>query len=425
MKDSLDHPTRSSTELHGRWLLIARAGWAVVTVTILILYFVAMPGTYAAQFTPDMLQDLHRLNFSPTLYGLLYQGESAIQMFVYLSVGLLIFWRRSSDRMALFCAFTLVTFSAATAGNMYDFSSGAIAPALASNVILRVLFLVLFAVGNASPVLFFYLFPSGRFVPRWTRWSALFVAAFWLGVIFFPDLPVGPATYLIPFFQLTAVVSQVIRYRRFSTPIERQQTKWAVFGFVLTMAIIVAMIAAGPLVPPALAASPALSNLGSTSIFTLAFLFIPIFMAIAISRSRLWAIDAIINKTLVYAALTATLALFYFGSVLALQQVFRSLTGDVSPIAIVISTLTIAALFAPLRKRMQYFIDRRFYRQKYSASLTLENFSAAARNEVELGKLTDQLLKVAGEAIQPQSISLWLQPSAGNKPQGRERIRKA
>jgi len=137
-------------------------------------------------------------------------------------------------------------------------------------------------------------------------------------------------------------------------------------------------------------------------------------------RSRLWDIDAIINKTLVYTALTATLALLYFGSVLALQQAFRSLTGDVSPIAIVISTLTIAALFAPLRKRIQDFIDRRFYRQKYSAALTLENFSAAARDEVELGKLTDELLAVAGQAMQPRSIFLWLKPARVNKPQGQE-----
>jgi hypothetical protein len=172
------------------------------------------------------------------------------------------------------------------------------------------------------------------------------------------------------------------------------------------------------------AASPVLSNLGSTTLFTLALLMIPVFIAIAVLRSRLWDIDTIINKALVYTALTVTLALLYFGSVLTLQQLFRFVTRNTSPIAIVISTLSIAALFAPLRKRLQGFIDRRFYRSKYNADRTMESFSAAARNEVELNKLTNQLLQVAQEAMQPQSIFFWLNPSADGKRQGTDNNRK-
>jgi hypothetical protein len=130
---------------------------------------------------------------------------------------------------------------------------------------------------------------------------------------------------------------------------------------------------------------------------------------------RLWDIDIIIRRTLIYSVLTVILALFYFACILALQQAFRSLTGNTSSIAIVISTLAIAALFSPLRKRLQNFIDRRFYRRKYDAARTLETFSAAARDEVELGKLTDQLLSAAGEAMQPVSIFLWVKPTRLNK----------
>jgi hypothetical protein len=398
----------SNTKLSGHWLLAARIAWVIVTMTIVVLFFMAMPEAYATQFTPGVMQDLQRLNFSPILYGVINQGESILQMLIYLAVGLLIFWRRSSDRMALFCAFTLVTFSAATAGNMYDFSNGAIAPVLASNTILRIVFLLLFTFGEASLVIFFYLFPSGRFVPRWTRWAALLVAAFWLAVVFNPNLPAGPATYLIPFFLLSAGAAQVIRYRRFSTPVEREQTKWVVFGFALTIVILLAYILIGPLVPPTYSDSPVLENLVSNSIFTLSLSLIPIFIGLAILRGRLWEIDTIINKTLVYTTLTATLGLCYFFSVLLLQQAFRSLAGSASPIAIVISTLAIAALFAPLRKRLQNFIDRRFYRHKYDAARTLETFSAAARDEVELAQLTRRLVYVVEQTVHPDGVWMWL-----------------
>ena len=146
-------------------------------------------------------------------------------------------------------------------------------------------------------------------------------------------------------------------------------------------------------------------------------LFIPISIAIAILRSRLYDIDTIINKALVYGLLTAVLALLYFGLIFTLQFLFQRMFHQNNAFAIVISTLAIAALFQPLRHRLQKIIDRRFYRRKYDAARTLAAFSATLRSEVDLNQLSEQLVAVVQETMQPVHVSLWLRPHAypGNR----------
>ena len=138
---------------------------------------------------------------------------------------------------------------------------------------------------------------------------------------------------------------------------------------------------------------------------------VPVAMSIAILRYRLYQIDSLINRTLVYGCLTGVLALVYFCAIVVLQRVLVVLTGQESTLAVVASTLLIAALFSPLRRTIQFFIiDRRFYRSKYDARKTLEAFSAQLRNETDLDALSDELVSVVRETIQPEHASLWLRP---------------
>jgi hypothetical protein len=207
-----------------------------------------------------------------------------------------------------------------------------------------------------------------------------------------------------------SMVAQIWRYRNYATSLQKQQTKW--FVAVLVFIVIVILLPSIILYTPATGTvSPKTSLLFDifVSIGNLAFIFLPIAIAIAILRYRLWDIDIIIRRTLQYTILTGLLAMIYFGGVVLLQGILSPLTGEAeSPIVTVITTLGIAALFTPLRRRVQAFIDRRFFRKKYDAEQTLANFALIARDEVDMDKLTTALLGVVEETMQPERASLWL-----------------
>ena len=205
---------------------------------------------------------------------------------------------------------------------------------------------------------------------------------------------------------VAAVVSLFVRFNR-ARGEERQQIKWFAYAAALTVLWIFVIE-----VPPD----------GNRTFETVTALLsvivvpsIPVGTGIAILRYRLYDIDLLINRTLVYAALTGMLVSVYVGGVVLFQALFRALTGGESTLAVVASTLAIAALFSPLRHRTQDFIDRRFYRRKYDAARTLEAFSARLRDETELGMLQADLVGVVGETMQPEHASLWLRPVAGEK----------
>jgi hypothetical protein len=191
----------------------------------------------------------------------------------------------------------------------------------------------------------------------------------------------------------------------FQYPVQRQQTKWVIFG--LTCAILLFLLA----VFPTTNALGPLFSLASSSLSSFALLLIPLSITIAILRSRLWDIDTLINRTLVYGLLTASLLAVYLVLVFAGQSLLSSLLGHNNGLVLVGSTLIVAALFQPLRHRIQAIIDRRFYRSKYNAAKTLETFSATLRNEVDLNQLREHLVAVVQETMQPAHISLWLRPS--------------
>ncbi|HLY31894.1 MAG TPA: GAF domain-containing sensor histidine kinase [Ktedonobacterales bacterium] len=351
-----------SPHLEGQRLL-ARVGWVVVTLTVIGLNLIALPSTYGASFslTPSTLRDLHRLGLSPTLFSVLQIMEDAPLQLVYLGLGLLLFWRRSEERVALLCAYAFVTFGGMLP--LFDFNNGTLAPSLAANAVLRLLALALLASGEVSLVVFFYVFPSGRFAPRWTRWGALGASLYWLVFLFNPKIDSqdgGLIPFLVPLFWMSDAVAQVYRYWRVSTPRERQQTKWVVFGFVLGMAFLAVTL---PLtiiaVPPSIQTNPLYGSLNP--IFQIALLLIPIFTTIAILRSHLWDIDLIINRTLVYSALTLSVVGLYVLSVGYLGVLFRT---NGNPLISLIATGLVAVLFQPLRNWLQRAVNRLMYGQR-------------------------------------------------------------
>ncbi len=192
-----------------------------------------------------------------------------------------------------------------------------------------------------------------------------------------------------------SLAALVVRFVR-SSGTERTQTKWLVYTAVVILLpmLLLSLIKSLPSIVSLLFASaPAILSLA---------------IGIAILRHRLWDIDIIIRRTLIYSVLTGILAAVYFGSVVLMQQLFRSLTGQTSDLAIVISTLTIAALFTPLRRRIQNTIDRRFYRRKYDAEQTLARFNQTLRDEVDIDTLKAQLVSVVNDTMQPTKIALWM-----------------
>jgi len=206
-----------------------------------------------------------------------------------------------------------------------------------------------------------------------------------------------------------AISAQVYRYFRVSTLTERQQTKWVLLGLMGSIALVLSWLTLSAIYP---ADQPSAGRVYALLIAAPLILFfsllLPITLALSIFRYRLWDIDIVIQRTLVYGLLTGLLLLIYFGSVILLQAIFAAVSGQRSAVAIVISTLLIAALFAPLRRRVQGFIDRRFYRRKYDAAQTLAQFGHFVRDETDLEALTAELTHVVKDTMQPEQATIWL-----------------
>ena len=267
------------------------------------------------------------------------------------------------------------------------------------------------------------LFPVGRLPSRRWRWFAWFSllltligtisqalapgSVYYLRAIHNPlgveGLPnVGELIQTVVFTLIFVSAGSLFARRLRSSGVERQQLKWftysstlAIGGVILTYTISDAIGALW------------LEWVGYV-VLVVGFIGIPISMGIAVLRYRLYDIDILINRTIVYGSLSATLVALYFGGIVLLQAIFVALTGERSTLAVVASTLLIAALFNPLRRRVQGFVDRRFYRRKYDAAMTLEAFSAKLRDETDLDALSDDLVGVVRETMQPAHASLWL-----------------
>jgi len=379
--------------LQGRWLAFLRLTWIILSVLALILFFVSLPVYFASQ------QKLYAVGYAVFILAL-----GIFVALVWFIVAVMIFWRKSNDWLALLVSLMLVLQGANTTVNSLQ-----IIPSVwqvPSSVLALVAFDLLFLV--------FCLFPNGRFVPRWLPWiGVLFLG--WEVLLILNIFPQNNTllTVLVQYsFLGSFVVAQLYRYHAVSSRTERQQTKWIVFGVTMTYLIELGFDLCFGLFPSFFSTS-SLAKVILIPIGNVVPILIPLSFGFAILRSRLWEIDIIIHRTLVYGTLTVLLAIVYFSGVIGLQSLVLRLTGQVldSPLVIVGSTLLIAALFQPLRHRIQNTIDRRFYRRKYDAVRTLEAFSADLRNEIDLNTLTKRLKAVVEETMQPTHISLWLRNS--------------
>ncbi len=410
----------SYTRLQGRWLLLARGLWITLVVLTLAVFFASLP-VYLAQLqtpcagiacvnepllTPEQAGVLKGMGLSLGDYAAYMVAFTLASVVVCLGVSTVIVWRRSDDRMALLVALMLVTLGPISATSTV----------LASSSPWRVPNACLYFLTLALLVLVFLLFPTGQFVPRWTRWTLVVFLAVLVPFTFFPMAPFSLNTQALSLYYLTSLgeaailaVVQLYRYRRVSSPMQRQQTKWVAYSIAVLCIVIV--VGYGLLIFPALAEPSSLYPLALYGVGAFLLLFIPLSFGFAMLRYRLWDIDVLINRTLVYGALTVILTGVYVGLVIGLQALLRGIISQDNSVAIVLSTLVIAALFQPLRQRIQRIIDRRFYRSKYDAAKTLAAFSATLRNEVDLEQLRAQLLAVVQETMQPTQVSLWLRPT--------------
>jgi hypothetical protein len=407
----------SSTTLRPPWVHLARAGWILFTIACVTLFVAGTVNTAQAplpscsapdancpattQITREDAEIAAAMGLS-SFMPFMMAGSIAARLSLAL-VGVVLFWRKSDDWVAL-------AISAALMSVLLEGVQG-LDPSL------HLVQAIIFGIGTALFIPIPFIFPTGRIEPRWMRLPVVgLTLAYTVLVTFF--LEQVEYASLVAFFTLLWIVLSAYalpyRYFKVASPAERQQIKWVFLGLIATFftsSYYVTVTSLYPFHQPAEARIIAMIinvplYAGGYGFFAFSFLF-------AITRYRLWDIDVLIRRTLQYSVLTGLLAVAYFGGVVILQGMLRPLTGSAeSPLVTVITTLGIAALFNPLRNRVQAFIDRRFYRKKYNAEQALAQFAVTARDEVDMDKLAAALVGVVEETMQPESISLLI---AGKK----------
>ena len=402
------------------WLSLVRLVWTAMALYYLLPGLLGLPGYYRQLVALDPggnNQGWTQANLSfavghtgltPQLTAWIILVPTLIKFLVFLSLGLIIFWRKSKEWQGLLVSFVLVGLCGTFFGDRTKFLA-ALPP-------------FWMVVGQEAGVLgwltfylFLILFPDFRFRPPWMRWVALSVGV-WFILNEGTSLILGKTpdwiTWLgFPILGLT-IIGQVLRYRRLPSPVERQQIRWFLFAITIFIIYLTLQYFFVRVFPAS--SQPDLIELVSYLVgiylANIAFLLIPIAIGIAVFRYRLWDIDLIIRRTLQYGLLTVLLGLVYFGMIVLLGQVFRALTGQDSPLVVVLSTLAIAALFTPLRRRIQTTIDRRFFRSQYNADHALAHFSQTLRDRIDLPSIESDLVGVVTETIQPVQATLWIRP---------------
>lgn len=442
----LPEANRGDIPLRGPRLRLLQTLWLVLVLIAVATLIVDLPGYYHSLFTlcagpitscsdPDQLNTqtlltLQQAGFSLNAYAFYVILLDTLTTLSFLLLGALIIWRRATTWMGLFVSFLLI--NTGSLGPSFSHTSSVPSNSSPLLIFLNTVSILPFILYYPCLSFFFSTFPDGRFVPRWS-WALIGLwivnTFFWVVGGFAPDSPLEIANWppLLEAGWLSLVFGgsacvQLYRFLRVASPIQRQQIKWLLYGFVPVIVLPLCLTLYMTFVPALNKPGAFLANTPNSfllivtlPLYRFYYLPIPFCIGIALLRYRLWDIDRIINRTLVYTLLTGILALFYLGLILGLQFLFDRIAGPAtanSPLILVGSTLIIAALFQPLRQRIQSIIDRRFYRSKYDARRTIASFSATLRGEVELAQLSAQLVAVVEETMQPAYVSLWL-----NKPQ--------
>jgi signal transduction histidine kinase len=397
--------------------MLARAAWVVIAVAALALWVVTLPPGYAQfltvctqavcrnqQATPELVRALHSAGLSLQFYALYLMTLAAVVVLIFCALGAIIAWRRSRDWMALLVSLTLVIIGTAT---FTDYQKQAAAYPLTQVPGDLLQFLL-----NTLPFLVGYLFPNGRFVPRWTRWLALLVLLFVGGSTIFPtslfnsDTWPGPLGLVAQIVVLgTILFAQIYRYLRVSTPVQRQQTKWVVFGITALIIYFIALTIFGTL-DPALTQANSLGVLFAEASFFLAVIIVPLTIALSILRYRLWDIDLLINRTLVYGLLTVLVIGMYVLVVGYLGAAFRT---NGSLVISLIATGLVAVLFQPLRGLLQRSINRLLYGLRDEPYVVLARLGQRLKTTLDPHAVLSTIVATVREALKLSYAAIEVQ----------------
>ena len=408
------------------WLWLARVGWIVATLTSLTFFIGGLSFRYQELIIPSCTAEnchvlilspveadiLANLGFSTSFYAFFHVGMEVLVGSALVVLGLFFFLKMSDEVLGMTLAFMLVLLGA-------NFMNEADSSFIKQFPVFLLPFQILTGLTTIPLVYILFVFPNGRFRPKWTRILLVILAFFSVLEPIFRRLEyLGNNQFSIIVYAtlilalIVGVWAQVVRYRRYYSQIQKQQAKWVIFGFATLIFCIISWALFFEFFPP----EPGTIRLLLYTVFffisVFLILFFPLSIVLSIMRYRLWEIDIIIRKTLVYTILSTALAAVYFSSVLLIQSVITQLGGQPSNIVVVVSTLLIAAIFSPLRRQIQGSIDRRFYRSSYNAQAMLTNFAETARDEVEMEKLTAVLLNVVQKTMQPESLSVWIRSNS-------------
>lgn len=401
MEGTIDTPIEAQPRPRRRWLNYAlQALWIVAAIFIVQLFILSIRPGYAelirvcsepecptGQLTEEGLASINRLGISLSAFAILRLILVFTIAAIYATVSLLIFRAKRNDTVALYTALVLLLYGAFVSDYVDILRN--VQPWLVDLIdIIPGVTLIAFAI-------LCYIFPDGRFVPRWTRWAAwgwvaapviLIIAAIYDSY----ELVEGPISVFLLLLLTSCIIAPVYRYRRLSSRSQRQQLKWVLFGLAQMLTTLLIVVELLPFIFPSLDVTGTLPNILSNLFQLVSLCLFPITIGIALLRYRLWNVDLVINRTLVYIPLTSILTVIYTTSLAISQRLFVTATGEQSQAVAIFTTIVLTTTFTPIKNALQTYVDR--------------NFKEAPGNLKELKELNKQVSQVV-QALDHKSLA--------------------